>query len=461
MPDGSYGSYDDFVSTGNQAKSGVPPSVNIGNKPSDKPDDNKPSDKPDNPGDSGDIGGDSTPPAKPDNPDVTPPVTPSEPDFSIPDNADYAQLNQLYFSCVGQNDNYRNPHDSRYNPALDEAYNAHVDKCNAVYDKINNSFPAGGKFTLNKDSDEFLTKRFDGTMVRCIYQPHIGSDMGGQVLSRSAHREVIQHPDFPVYDPHNYPLDYNYPAPQPLWVDTLCETVADRPDSVNDLYNGKNPDNQPDNKPDNPGVCQPGRDLACTFVPDGPDGCPPGTFYYLPSPEFGNFARCSDINGNLLGKDSSGKPVIPGGGSGSGNQSGGYPGGTGGGSGSGNTDSDGNGDVAAAIDRFHQDNNASQQKLLDELKKQNDPGDGSVPGLPSIDVPELSLSPLWNIWPSARDFKLTLPAADCPVFTIDVWGKDYRIDTFCTLITPDIIAVIRTICILVASVISFIIVLRS
>ncbi|EAW1322235.1 hypothetical protein AHX51_28100 [Salmonella enterica subsp. diarizonae] len=92
-----------------------------------------------------------------------------------------------------------------------------------------------------------------------------------------------------------------------------------------------------------------------------------------------------------------------------------------------------------------------------------DSGDDSGPGLstPSLDIPELTLAPLWNIWPSARDFKLTLPAAQCPVFNIEVFGTTHKIDTFCTLFTPDIIALIRAICILTASIISFVIVLRS
>ncbi|ELS5099590.1 hypothetical protein QO790_005210, partial [Salmonella enterica] len=61
-------------------------------------------------------------------------------------------------------------------------------------------------------------------------------------------------------------------------------------------------------------------------------------------------------------------------------------------------------------------------------------GDDSGPGLstPSLDVPDLTLAPLWNIWPSARDFKLTLPAAQCPVFNIEVFGTTHKIDTFCT-----------------------------
>ncbi|AXC65013.1 hypothetical protein DOE63_04865 [Salmonella enterica subsp. diarizonae serovar 59:z10:-] len=87
----------------------------------------------------------------------------------------------------------------------------------------------------------------------------------------------------------------------------------------------------------------------------------------------------------------------------------------------------------------------------------------AVPGfpLPSLDVPDLTLAPLWNIWPAARDFKLTLPAAQCPVFNIEVFGTNHKIDTFCTIFTPDIIAIIRAISILTASIISFVIVLRS
>ncbi|ENE8564932.1 hypothetical protein ABN789_005203 [Salmonella enterica] len=359
LPDGSSGMYFNYTwyPTGNKAR----PDVKVGPQPSDNMDhsldkqtdqlkrycaqsgtcdkdgfpldaadwrkfqdkDNASSGKPSgNTDDSGSTSGDATSPGKPDNtpstPVITPPAVPSEPDFSIPDNADYAQLNKLYFSCVGQNNNYRNPHDSRYNPALDVAYNAHVDKCNAVYDKINDSFPVGGKFTLNKSSDEFLTKRFDGTMVHCSYQPHIGSDMGGQVLSKSARRDVIQHPDFPVYDPHNYPLNFNYPAAQPRWVDTLCETVADRPDSVNDLYNGKGSDNKFDN---------PGTDTGSVGGKNPPEGI-----------------------------TDSGTVTPPG-----------VTNGMGGGSGTGSTDKNDNGDVVAAIDAFHADANKNHEETMKAL----------------------------------------------------------------------------------------------
>ncbi|EJC1069256.1 hypothetical protein MX551_004727 [Salmonella enterica] len=51
--------------------------------------------------------------------------------------------------------------------------------------------------------------------------------------------------------------------------------------------------------------------------------------------------------------------------------------GDGGGSGSGNTDNNDNGDVVAAIDRFHADNNATQKQLLDQLKQNDDYSDAT------------------------------------------------------------------------------------
>lgn len=49
--------------------------------------------------------------------------------------------------------------------------------------------------------------------------------------------------------------------------------------------------------------------------------------------------------------------------------------GIGDGSGGGSTDNNDNGDVVAAIDRFHADNNASHKQLLDEIKKKDDYSD--------------------------------------------------------------------------------------
>lgn len=96
-----------------------------------------------------------------------------------------------------------------------------------------------------------------------------------------------------------------------------------------------------------------------------------------------------------------------------------------------------------------------------DVSGSDDGSDGPGLSTPSLDVPDLTLYPLWNIWPSARDFKLTLPAVQCPVFNIAVFGTNHKIDTFCTIFTPDIISIIRAISILTASIISFVIVLRS
>lgn len=51
--------------------------------------------------------------------------------------------------------------------------------------------------------------------------------------------------------------------------------------------------------------------------------------------------------------------------------------GTGGGSGSGNTDNNDNGDVVAAIERFHADNNKNHKELMDDLNKKPNPPDYS------------------------------------------------------------------------------------
>ncbi|EEJ5734739.1 hypothetical protein GSO05_002863, partial [Salmonella enterica] len=78
LPDGSFGSYGDFSSTGNQVDPGIPPSVIQPTEPDDKPDDNNPSDKPDNPGDSGSTGDGSTPPDNPSSPDYSKPAQPED-----------------------------------------------------------------------------------------------------------------------------------------------------------------------------------------------------------------------------------------------------------------------------------------------------------------------------------------------------------------------------------------------
>ncbi|MIE73162.1 hypothetical protein EL06_28365 [Salmonella enterica subsp. diarizonae] len=80
-----------------------------------------------------------------------------------------------------------------------------------------------------------------------------------------------------------------------------------------------------------------------------PDNCPPGS-YHKPGTPAGSCT--TDLN--------------PGGGGGSG-------------SGSGNTDSNDNGDVVAAINAFHADNNKNHQELMDDLNKK--PADPDYTGM--------------------------------------------------------------------------------
>ncbi|EGJ5261794.1 hypothetical protein IM977_004790, partial [Salmonella enterica subsp. enterica serovar Typhimurium] len=86
-----------------------------------------------------------------------------------------------------------------------------------------------------------------------------------------------------------------------------------------------------------------------------PDNCPPGSYHKPGTPE----GSCTtDFNPEP-------EPAP-------------NPGG-GGGSGSGNTDSNDNGDVVAAINAFHADNNKNHQELMDDLNKK--PADPDYTGM--------------------------------------------------------------------------------
>lgn len=164
--------------------------------------------------------------------------------------------------------------------------------------------------------------------------------------------------------------------------------------------------------------------------------------------------------GGSGGGDGGGGPVFPGGG-GSGGSGGGSGGGDGGGSGGGDGGSGGGGGGGSGGgDGSLPGGNDGGGNTGDNSGAPGDEEGGNI-FLPSLDIPELSLAPLWNIWPSARDFAITLPSASCPVFNIEVFGTNYRIDTFCVIFTPDVIALIRVFSILTASVFSFVIVLRA
>ncbi|EBR2769147.1 hypothetical protein B5V48_25675 [Salmonella enterica] len=50
------------------------------------------------------------------------------------------------------------------------------------------------------------------------------------------------------------------------------------------------------------------------------------------------------------------------------------------------------------------------------------------------DTPESFITPLWNIWPAARDFELHTRAVSCPVFDIPAFGKTYKLDSHCQIL---------------------------
>ncbi|EJB9125551.1 hypothetical protein MXG66_001727 [Salmonella enterica] len=373
LPDGSYGSYGDFVSTGKPAKAGS--SVSSPQTTDSKPD----TDNPD------------------DNPDITPPVNPPV----KPDTSSVGQLFELYSNCTSDLGKFPLSNYDDYNPAIDYNYNARAKQCNSIYDNMSSLVTTNSMSSPSDDNHQFITKDGSGSLYHCKrnpYTPQEMADMGklypGEILGNQilkAHEREIGYDCQIVHDSSdgkdknrcNFHLNFNYGTDNGKGT-TVCNSVYNVHQDSGDSDSGTAPHQCPSGQFYDPGMnaCFDTSAVQCDAgyhpVFTGPDApsCQPDT-----------------------------------------------------GSSGGNTDSD----------------------------------DDSGPGLstPSLDVPELTLSPLWNIWPSARDFKLSLPVAQCPVFNIEVFGTNHKIDTFCTLFTPDIIAIIRAICILTASIISFIIVLRS
>ncbi|EFT2481318.1 hypothetical protein HVH02_000091 [Salmonella enterica] len=372
LPDGSYGSYGDFVSTGKPAKAGS--SVSSPQTTDSKPD----TDNPD------------------DNPDITPPVNPPV----KPDTSSVGQLWALYLNCTSDLAKFPSSNLDDYNPAIDYNYNARAKQCNSIYDNMNSLVTINSMSSPSDDNHQFITKDGSGNLYNCKrnpYTPQEWADMGklypGEILGnqilKAREREIgydchIFHDSSDGKDKNrcNFHLNFNYGTDNGKGT-TVCNSVYNvHQDSGDSGSQGEHVGSCPADEVNYPGQgcvvlqCESGFHQVAGATPSDYPSCQPDT-----------------------------------------------------GSSGGNTDS----------------------------------GDDSGPGLstPSLDVPELTLSPLWNIWPSARDFKLSLPAAQCPVFNIEVFGTNHKIDTFCTLFTPDIIAIIRAICILTASIISFIIVLRS
>lgn len=359
-------------------------------------------------GDTGDTGGGST---EPSNPDITPPVNPPVKPPVLPDSSSVRQLYQQYSDCSLQLGSYPMANYDDYNPAIDYNYNAHVRQCNAIYDRLTSLVVSDSVNGGTDNNHDFITGDGSGGFYKCKenpYTPQEWADQGklypgpvlGTQLVKNKEREI-------GYNCHivdgknrcNWHLNFNYGTDNGKGT-SVCNSVYSSSLNPGDTGGGSG------------GSCPDGQFMvngSCTANP-----CQPG---YQPSVSSPGMCTSSTLTCDP------GFHQVPG------------------------------QDPGICV----------ADSSVDTGSGDTGSGDDSGPGLstPSLDVPDLTLAPLWNIWPSARDFKLTLPAAQCPVFNIEVFGTTHKIDTFCTLFTPDIIAIIRAICILTASIISFIIVLRS
>ncbi|EBJ9252720.1 hypothetical protein D1V07_01145 [Salmonella enterica] len=349
-------------------------------------------------GDSGDSGGGST---EPSNPGVTPPVNPPvNPDGS----STVRQLYDQYDNCSIQLSSYPKPNFDDYNPSVDYNYNAQVKQCNSVLDRLTSLIKSGSINGASENNLDFITGDGSGGFYKCKknpYTPQEWADQGKLYPGPVLGSQLVKN--------REREIGYN------------CHIVDGKNKCDWHLNFNYGTDNGHGTS-----VCNsvytsslnPGESGGSGGGSDG-GSCPDGQVHF---PGQGcSVLQCPPGYHAVNGDTPSSSPYCA-----PGSGSTGLP----------DTGSSG-GDT--------------------------DSGDDSGPGLstPSLDIPDLTLAPLWNIWPSARDFKLTLPAAQCPVFNIEVFGTTHKIDTFCTLFTPDIIAIIRAICILTASVISFVIVLRS
>ncbi|ECE2927459.1 hypothetical protein CDF14_02955 [Salmonella enterica] len=359
-------------------------------------------------GDTGDTGGGSTDPS---NPGITPPVNPPVKPPVLPDSSSVRQLYQQYSDCSLQLGSYPMANYDDYNPAVDYNYNAQVRQCNAIYDRLTSLVVSDSVNGGTDNNHDFITGDGSGGFYKCKenpYTPQEWADQGklypgpvlGTQLVKNKEREIGY--NCHIVDGKNkcdWHLNFNYGVDDGKGT-SVCNSVYTSSLNPGDSGGGSG------------GSCPDGQFMvngSCTANP-----CQPG---YQPSVSSPGMCTSSTLTCDP------GFHQVPG------------------------------QDPGICV----------ADSSVDTGSGDTGSGDDSGPGLstPSLDVPDLTLAPLWNIWPSARDFKLTLPAAQCPVFSIEVFGTTHKIDTFCTLFTPDIIAIIRAICILTASIISFVIVLRS
>lgn len=338
-------------------------------EPSDGIPDTKP-DKPDSGGDTGgsdDSGGDSTPPTEPDNPGITPP---EKPPVQVPDNAGAYQLLDQFDSCSRQLSSIPSDSDS------DAAYNAVARNCNAVLDKLRSLLVAGEMNSPSDDNHKFLTKNADGSLFSCkralksdydsSYPSYLIPDVTGTRLVGKPYR-----------DGHiNISLGSDYSDGgycNSVYKDYVNSHHEPVPDISGNTGSGSatNP-SCPSGWVQDGNFCRQGNKFTCLtgnydFASDScisspgsggspdssgggtSDSCPLGS-HHVPGTPAGSCT--TDLN--------------PGGGGGSG-------------SGSGSTDSNDNGDVVAAINAFHADNNKNHQELMDDLNKK--PADPDYTGM--------------------------------------------------------------------------------
>lgn len=312
-----------FISTGNQVKPGVPPSVNT---------DNNPSDKPDNPGDSGSTGGGTT---------VTPPPSGGSSGSSGGGSGSGSILSdQLKFISSSSTDSLYRSFQPVY--VVSESWEKNLAVAQAFLGKLSDAVPPDYrsvdriKSVMEVWQDKYLYMRPNDSGVFPLWNSNYF------VEGQHMYKGYSSVSPCPLVPPEYYDPD-------------KCRDI-NTDITINDPYYASRSDylmgiTRCDRDPDN---CQP---------PGGPSGGgsvvgPPGG-----SGGSGDHTVVFPPPGN------------PGGGTGDkpGGDTGNKPGGTvpppGGGSGSGSTDKDGNGDVVAAINAFHADNNKNHKELMDDLNK--------------------------------------------------------------------------------------------
>ncbi|HEB6945836.1 TPA: hypothetical protein R0445_000292 [Salmonella enterica subsp. enterica serovar Hvittingfoss] len=300
--DGWFGSYEGFVSTGNSAKPGFPPSVSESD------------DKPDSPdsGDSGDSGPSGNPDA-PDKPGENPPDP--FPEYSkppAPNDINYVNKMLAYIASRTPAELYTSL-GLEYDPS-----HSWVDN-RMVYDAFTSKLQ-------HTPPPSYKTYEVLQSLLHSFSLAYYPSTPGLPEIPDYCYKTIVPsvcdyYTSRSLAATHYYALpsviyyEFEYP---PRIVDPNYASYSDYKLGITRC--DRNPNSASCNKPDdNPG---------------GDSGNKPD--------------------------DKPGQPDNPG---------------TGGGSGSGSTDNNDNGDVVAAIDRFHADNNASHKQLLDELKKKDDYSD--------------------------------------------------------------------------------------